>query len=148
MNLLLLVLAMPLLGFLIALAIPRSMPQASRIWAIVWSLATFVASVGLVFYFDRTVGGNQFAVDIQWIASPDIHFFIAADGVSLWLVLLSTFLTPICVLISWRSIQTAGERIFRVPAAAGIRPGGRIHRAGPVPVLRVLGTLRWCRCTS
>src|SRR5580700_11667527 len=112
MNLLLLVLALPLLGFLIALAIPRSLPQASRIWAIVWSLATFVTSVGLVFYFDRTAGGEQLAVDIPWIASPDIHFYIAADGVSLWLVLLSTFLTPICVLISWRSIQTRVKEFF------------------------------------
>jgi NADH-quinone oxidoreductase subunit M len=112
MNLLLVVLALPLLGFLIALAIPRSMPQASRIWAIVWSLATFVVSIGLVFYFDRTVGGEQLAVDIQWIASPDIHFYIAADGVSLWLVLLSTFLTPICVLISWHSIQTRVKEFF------------------------------------
>jgi NADH-quinone oxidoreductase subunit M len=112
MNLLLLVLALPLIGFLIALAIPRSMPQASRMWAMVWSLATFVVSIGLPFYFDRTVGGEQLALDIQWIASPDIHFYIAADGVSLWLVLLSTFLTPICVLISWHSIQTGVKEFF------------------------------------
>jgi NADH-quinone oxidoreductase subunit M len=112
MNLLLLVLALPLIGFLIALAIPRSAPQASRIFAILWSLGTFVASIGLLFYFDRAVAGNQFAVDIPWIAQPDIHFFIAADGVSLWLVLLSTFLTPLCVLISWNSIQNRVKEFF------------------------------------
>lgn len=112
MNLLLWVLAMPLVGFLIALTIPRSSPQSSRIWAIFWSLATFVGSIGLVCMFDRSVGGNQFTVDIPWIASPDIHFFIAADGVSLWLVLLSTFLTPICVLISWHSIQNRVKEFF------------------------------------
>jgi NADH-quinone oxidoreductase subunit M len=112
MNLLLWVLAMPLLGFLIALTIPRASPQGSRIWAILWSLATFVGSIGLVFSFDRTVGGEQLAVDIPWIASPDIHFYIAADGVSLWLVLLSTFLTPICVLISWHSIQTRVKEFY------------------------------------
>jgi len=44
---------------------------------------------------------------VPWIATPDIHYHVAVDGVSLWLVLLSTFLTPICVLVSWRSIQTA-----------------------------------------
>jgi NADH-quinone oxidoreductase subunit M len=112
MNLLLWVLAMPLVGFLIALTIPRASAQGSRIWAIFWSLATFVGSIGLVFNFDRATGGEQFAVDIPWIASPDIHFYIAADGVSLWLVLLSTFLTPICVLISWRSIQTRVKEFF------------------------------------
>jgi NADH-quinone oxidoreductase subunit M len=112
MNLLMLVLALPLLGFLIALAVPRSMPQGSRIFAMVWSLATFVASIGLIFYFDRSVGAQQFAVNIQWIAQPDIHFYIAADGVSIWLVLLSTFLTPICVLISWNSIQMRVKEFF------------------------------------
>lgn len=46
MNLLLLiVLLMPLAAFLIALAIPRSSPEASRMWALIASLATFVASL-------------------------------------------------------------------------------------------------------
>jgi NADH-quinone oxidoreductase subunit M len=112
MNLLMLVLALPLAGFLIALAIPRSTPQGSRWWAMIWSVATFIASVGLVCYFDRSLGGEQFAVNIQWITSPDIHFYIAADGVSLWLVLLTTLLTPICVLISWNSIQTRVKEFF------------------------------------
>ena len=40
--------------------------------------------------------------DVPWIASPDIRYHVGLDGISLWLVLLSTFLTPICVLISWQ----------------------------------------------
>jgi NADH-quinone oxidoreductase subunit M len=112
MNLLTVVLFLPLAGFLIALLIPRSAPQGSRVWAIAISLATFGASLGLLAWFDRGVGGEQFLVDVPWIASPDIHFAISANGVSLWLVLLSTFLTPICVLISWNSIQDRAKEFY------------------------------------
>jgi len=112
MNLLLLVLLLPLAGFLVALMIPRSSPDGSRNWSIGVSLATFLASLGLLGWFDRGIAGDQFTVDLPWIASPDIHFHIAADGVSLWLVLLSTFLTPICVLISWRFIQSRVKEFY------------------------------------
>jgi len=105
MNLLSFVLFLPLAGFLIALVLPRSAPQASRAWALAISLVTFLASVALPLMFDRAVASEQFKIDTIWIASPEIHFYIAADGVGLWLLLLSTFLTPICVLISWRYIQ-------------------------------------------
>ena len=56
MNLLTAVLALPLAGFLIALLIPRSSPQASRLWAFAVSLVTFVASLGLAvaFYYGIT----------------------------------------------------------------------------------------------
>jgi NADH-quinone oxidoreductase subunit M len=105
MNLLTVVLFLPLAAFLALLLVPRSAPGLSRIGALALSLATFLAALGLFFWFDRGAAGPQFTVNVLWIATPEIHFHIAADGVSLWLALLSTFLTPICVLISWRSIQ-------------------------------------------
>jgi len=112
MNLLMVVLFLPLAGFLIAMLIPRSAPQVSRAFGLVASLIAFLASLGLPLWFDRTVGGEQFTVDLPWIATPDIHFHIAIDGISLWLVLLSTFLTPICVLVSWRSVQDRVKEFF------------------------------------
>jgi NADH-quinone oxidoreductase subunit M len=112
MNLLTLVLFLPLVGFLAALAISRSSPAASRNWAIGVSLATFVASLGLLLWFDRGIADPQFTVDLPWIATPNIHFHVAVDGVSLWLILLSTLLTPICVLISWRYIQDRVKEFF------------------------------------
>jgi NADH-quinone oxidoreductase subunit M len=112
MNLPTLILALPLAGFLVALVVPRSSPKGSRIWAIAISLATFAASLALPVLFDRGAAGQQFTLDVPWIATPNIHFHVAADGVSLWLVLLSTFLTPICVLISWRSIQSRVKEFF------------------------------------
>jgi NADH-quinone oxidoreductase subunit M len=112
MNLLTVVLALPLASFLIALLLPRSSPQASRLWALVSSLATFAASLGLLAWFDRGSSGEQFLLDVPWIASPNIHFSISANGISLWLVILSTFLTPLCVLISWNSIQARVKEFF------------------------------------
>ena len=112
MNLLLLVLVLPAAGFLIALAAPRSSPASSRYWALGVSLVTFLASLALLGWFDRSLGGDQFSVDLLWISSPEIRFHIAADGVSLWLVLLSTFLTPICVLISWNHIQSRVKEFY------------------------------------
>jgi NADH-quinone oxidoreductase subunit M len=111
-NLLTVVLMLPLAGFLIALCIPRSSPQASRVWALALSLAAFAASLGLLLWFNRGVAGEQFTLDLPWISTPDIHFHIAVDGVSLWLALLSTFLTPICVLISWRHVQKSVKEFY------------------------------------
>ncbi len=112
MNLLADVLAIPLFAFILALLIPRRLPQNSRVWALVSSLVTFVMSVVLALQFDRGKGGEEFVVNAQWITSPDIHFTISVNGVSLWLVLLSTLLTPICVLISWRSIQNRVKEFY------------------------------------
>jgi NADH-quinone oxidoreductase subunit M len=111
-NLLTAVLFLPLAGFLAALFLPRSSPEASRRFALAVSLVTFVASLGLLAWFDRGLGGEQLATDVPWIASPNIHFAISVNGVSLWLVLLSTLLTPICVLISWRSIRSRAKEFY------------------------------------
>src|SRR4029077_11442564 len=51
-------------------------------------------------------------LDIPWIASPDIHFAISVNGVSLWLILLATFLTPICVLLSWNYIKDRTKEFY------------------------------------
>ena len=112
MNVLTLLLVLPAAGFLIALFIPRSSPQSSRIWAILISLVTFLVSLALPAMFDRNTGGEQFALNVPWITTPDIHYYVAVDGIGLWLVLLSTFLTPICVLISWRYIQNRVKEFY------------------------------------
>src|SRR5262249_39117461 len=110
-NLLTVVLSLPLAAFLIALVVPRS-GSAPRMWALISSLIIFVASLGLVSGFDFNASGEQFAIDWPWITSPEIHFAISVNGVSLWLILLSTLLTPICVLISWNYIQNRAKEFY------------------------------------
>ncbi len=112
MNLLTAVLFLPLAAFLLLLLVPRSAAHLSRAGALILSLAVFIASLGLLAWFNGGSAAEQFAVDVPWISTPNIHFAVSANGVSLWLVLLSTFLTPICVLISWRYIRDRAKEFY------------------------------------
>lgn len=105
MNLVDVILAIPLLGFLVALALPRHRERAVRTLALVVSLATFLLSLGLVDAVRRWGDARQFVTRVPWIESLQIHYHVGVDGLSLWLVLLTTLLTPVCVLVSWRYIQ-------------------------------------------
>ena len=109
MTLLDAVLFLPLIGFLLLLLIPKSNPGLSRMAALVISLLIFVISLGLAGSFSGSVPeGFTFVHDSEWISSPPIRYHIGVDGLSLWLVILTTLLTPLCVLISWNYI---GKRI-------------------------------------
>jgi NADH-quinone oxidoreductase subunit M len=112
MNLLDIVLAIPLVGFFVLLLLPRAAEGAIRATALGFSLAAFIASLGLAFQYETIRPGEQFVTDIVWIASPNIHYHVSLDGLSLWLVILSTLLTPICIAISWKSIQIRVKEFF------------------------------------
>ena len=56
--------------------------------------------------------GFQFEQNIPWIPHPNIHYHLGVDGISLWLVVLTTFLMPLCVLISWKSINERVKEFF------------------------------------
>ena len=107
-----LLLAIPLVGFLVAILLPRSKPQAARIWTLGLSLIAFAVSLGLPLGFNSALAGEQFRTDAPWIGIPDIHYHVSVDGLSLWLIVLSTFLTPICVLLSWNSIQDRVKEFY------------------------------------
>jgi NADH-quinone oxidoreductase subunit M len=112
MTLLNLVLALPALGFFALLFVPRDKPQVIRGLAIAVALVTFIASIGLATGLEGGGSGMRFATDLIWIPSPEIHYHVGIDGLSLWLVILSTFLTPICILISWRSIDKRVKEFY------------------------------------
>ena len=101
----------PLLGALLLLVFPRR-DRDIRIFALVISLLTFVLSLHLPVRFDRHATGFQFEHDLQWISTPNIHYHLAVDGISMWLVVLTTFLTPLCVLISWKSVHDRVKEFF------------------------------------
>jgi NADH-quinone oxidoreductase subunit M len=106
MTLLDIVLFLPLAGFLALVLVPKDKPQVTRILSLAVGVLTFLLSLGLVQpYWFASPQGFHFVTDIPWISTPPIRYHVALDGLSLWLVILSTFLTPICVLISWRSID-------------------------------------------
>jgi NADH-quinone oxidoreductase subunit M len=102
---------MPLAGALLLLLFPRR-DRDIRVFALVISLLTFGLSLHLPVYFQRHAPGFQYEVDKQWIASPNIHYHMGVDGISMWLILLTTFLTPLCVLISWTSVHDRVKEFF------------------------------------
>ena len=102
---------LPLAGGLLLVMFPRR-DRDIRIFALVISLLTFVLSLHLPVYFHRGQNDFQFQVDRQWVSTPNIHYHMGIDGISLWLVVLTTFLTPLCVLISWNSIHERVKEFF------------------------------------
>ena len=112
MNLLDILIAIPAIGFVIALLIPRSQAQFTRLFTMGVSLVAFVVSLGLVTGFDPKQTGQQFVTNAVWIQNPEIHYHVGIDGLSLWLIILSTFLTPIAILISWNQIQDRAKEFF------------------------------------
>jgi NADH-quinone oxidoreductase subunit M len=107
------VIFLPLLAFLIILTLPKENADAIRRFSLVASSAIFLASLALIepFWFSNPA---KFVLetDAQWISSPPIHYHVAIDGISLWLVILTTLLTPMCVLISWRSVDKRVKEFF------------------------------------
>jgi NADH-quinone oxidoreductase subunit M len=77
--------------------------RATALWT---SLITFALSLLLWTDFDPKIAGFQFVEKVEWIPAFGIMYHMGVDGISVFFVLLSTFLTPICVLASWSAIRT------------------------------------------
>jgi NADH-quinone oxidoreductase subunit M len=75
-----------------------------------WTSApVFLLSLLLWFGFDRSNPGFQFEERADWIPALNIAYRMGVDGISMPFVLLSTLLTPICVLASWEAIETGSR---------------------------------------
>src|SRR5256886_3783959 len=101
----------PLAGGLLLLLVPRR-DRDIRLFSLVITLLAFVLSLHLPVHFHRAQPGFQYEVNKHWISSPNIHYHMGVDGFSVWLVVLTTFLTPVCVLISWKSIHDRVKEFF------------------------------------
>lgn len=98
-----LVLFLPLVGVVTILLAKEELAK----WiALAFSLVVVAASLPLWAMFDVSTPAMQFVERHPWIASPPINYAVGVDGISLPLVLLTTFLGPLCVLVSWTAIQT------------------------------------------
>ncbi len=101
----------PLIGVLGLLALrlfgrtddPKTQNVAKWI-ALITTFATFALSVLLVVQFDPNEPGFQFVEDAPWFAG--LHYRMGVDGISVLFVLLTTFLMPLCIVASWKSIET------------------------------------------
>lgn len=101
----------PLAGAVLLLFFPRR-DRDIRVFSLVVSLLAFVVSLHLPAHFQRSQAGFQYEFNTPWIPTPNIHYHMGVDGISMWLVVLTTFLTPLCVLISWKSINERVKEFF------------------------------------
>ena len=99
------VIFLPLLG-VIAIPLLRGLgATAVKGIALGIGVLTFVISLGLYTGFNADTTAFQYLTRNDWIPDLGISYHIGIDGISLWLVLLTTFLTPVCILAAWSSIE-------------------------------------------
>ena len=94
---------LPLVGALIVLFMPKEEEGLHRGTAIATSLVTFFASLTMLSGFSPT--GWNHEVNAEWVAGLGIRYHMGADGISLWLIILTTFLMPVIFLSIRHSIE-------------------------------------------
>jgi NADH-quinone oxidoreductase subunit M len=82
-------------------------PQKStlRYLALAGSILEFIVSLFVLLQFDQSSSSLQLVEHRMWVERFGISYFLGVDGISLMLVMLTTFLTPIIILASWKSID-------------------------------------------
>jgi NADH-quinone oxidoreductase subunit M len=92
---------LPLVG-VAALALWRGASDAqARAVALVVALADLVVALGMVGAFDPATSGYQLVEQVDWVASVGLSYLVGVDGFSVWLVVLTAFMTPIAILSTW-----------------------------------------------
>jgi NADH-quinone oxidoreductase subunit M len=96
---------LPILGGLAVLATGESRPQQARVFGIAIALATFLLSLPLYAGFDTGNAAMQFVERASWIPAIDSWYHLGADGISVALILLTTFCTVLVLLGAWEAIE-------------------------------------------
>jgi NADH-quinone oxidoreductase subunit M len=103
-HLLSLTVFLPVVGVAVLLIGSRLIDdEAAKLIALATALVTFIVSLAILGRFDSSLGGFQMVEQIAWVKSIGLSYLIGIDGISLWMVLLTTFLFPIAILASWKT---------------------------------------------
>jgi len=103
---------LPLVGAALLLFVGREQLRTIRNLAFLTSLVAFAVSLPLPFAYDQTTPAVQFVERASWIPSLGVTYFFGLDGISLWLVMLTTFLSPIAILCSFESIKNRAKEYY------------------------------------
>ena len=102
--------ALPLIGALAILLLARgddeTVARNAKQVALANSVVVFLLSLLLWTGFDRQDPGFQFTEEYTWLAQYNIAYRVGVDGISVLFVLLSTLLTPLCILSAWSAVKT------------------------------------------
>jgi NADH-quinone oxidoreductase subunit M len=91
---------LPLVGIPVLLAWPRLSDRGARAITLATTIGTFGASLAILAGFDRGAPGFQLLDRANWVSSLHLQYLVGVDGISLFLVLITTFLFPVAVLAS------------------------------------------------
>lgn len=100
MGILSLIVWLPLLGALAILFMPKDQTRNIQMIALTFSGLSFALACSLLFSFNYTTGGLQFAEHLPWVPEMGMTYSLALDGISLPMVLLTTLITPCCIIAS------------------------------------------------
>ncbi|MGQ9903162.1 MAG: complex I subunit 4 family protein [Anaerolineae bacterium] len=103
---------LPLIGALIVAVLPRTAGRAIRIVAVLASLASFVASLSALAGFDTAQAGYQLVESQEWIPQYNIGYKVGVDGISIWLMMLTTLLFPIVIAVSPGAIHQREKEYY------------------------------------
>lgn len=95
-------------------------PGFVRWMSLFGSIASFVVTLPLIFHFDRTTASMQFVEKANWIERFNINYLLGVDGISMWFVVLTAFITVIVVISAWEVIT---ERVAEYMASFLILSG-------------------------
>lgn len=96
--------AVPLIGAVLLAILPR---KFAREGAVGIALLNFIFSLHLWAKWDEAVSatGYRFEQSFDWLPQMGLSFYVGIDGISLWLILLTTFITPLAILLGWNEIK-------------------------------------------
>ncbi|GAV91906.1 LOW QUALITY PROTEIN: Oxidored_q1 domain-containing protein, partial [Cephalotus follicularis] len=99
----------PVLGIITPLFITNSRIRPIRLIGLCASLITFLYSPVPRIQFDPSTAKSQFVESLQWLPYENINFFLGIDGISLFFMILTTFLIPICISVGWSGMRSYGK---------------------------------------
>jgi NADH-quinone oxidoreductase subunit M len=99
-----LILGLPLLGAVLVMCTPRSESTLHRGIGLAVTTITFLVSLLVFAYYDVRASGMQLVFDVEWIPGLGARFKTGVDGISVFLVILTTFLMPLTLLGTGRAI--------------------------------------------
>jgi NADH-quinone oxidoreductase subunit M len=102
----------PTIGVLLLLMVPRERHDSIKAVALIISFVTMLLSFMLWSMFDPLGNGMQLEVNLPWIVSFGIHYHMGIDGISLVLIVMTTILSVLSILCSWRSITKGVKGFF------------------------------------
>ncbi len=102
--LLTLIIWLPIIGGIVVLASGETSASISRWTALAFAVLTFVLSLGLWIGFDPTTAEMQFVERAAWIPSFDVDYYLGVDGISMPLIILTTFITIFVIVAGWEVI--------------------------------------------